>query len=483
MALSTGMDHEIELISPQEQGSIPRTAILKALAHVLSSKPFRTSKQCQMFLRYVVVHSVDGKEDSLKERVIGAEVLERPPNYNTADDPVVRIRAADVRKRLAMYYQEEGRNARIRITIPSGSYRAFFHSWDHPLETSSESSVSEAGRTRVEQVPEPLEAETAAALEKLAELSLEAPPKDLHRLHGAADGVRAVEAALPKTQRRRVARLALWCAPLVLVLGGVAAWYLATWYLGAISQKEFNLFWAPTIDQSRPPIIYVGNNAVYRLKVSFLERYEAEHPDFKPNPSGLESISTVDPKERMSFEDLEANDRDFVGIEDVASAVAISSFFKGRNVRYDLRFGQDIVFGDFRTTPVVLIGAFNNNWTLNLNDKLPYRFAMRNSDKGVEGNGHFWQTQYAENWSPREDYALITRQINQKNGEPVIAVAGVDQTGTRAAAEFVSNPGMLEAALRKLPPGWQNKQLQLVLHTTVVDHVPTGSEVIASSIQ
>jgi hypothetical protein len=479
MALSTGMDHEIELIPPQEQGSIPRAAILKALAHILSSKPFRTSKQCQVFLRYVVVHSADGKEDALKERVIGAEVLERSPNYNTADDPVVRIRAADVRKRLAMYYQEEGRNASIRITIPSGSYRAFFNALDPP----SESAVSGAGPMQLPRLPEAHEAETAAVLEKLAELSMEMQPSEAQRLHGTTGttgGTQGAEEALPARagRRRHRALMAFWCALLVVVLGGLAAWYAIE-----NSQKEFKLFWAPTIDQSRPPIIYVGNNAVYRLKASFLKRYQVEHPDFKPNPSGLETISTIDPNERMSFEDLEANDNDFVGIEDVASAVAISSFFKGKNVRYDLRFGRDIVFGDFRTTPVVLIGAFNNNWTLDLNDKLPYRFAVRNGDKGVEGEGHFWQTVYAENLSPREDYALITRQISQKNGEPVIAVAGVDQTGTRAAAEFVSNPAMLEAALRKLPSGWQNKKLQLVLHTTVVGHVPTGSEVIASSVQ
>jgi len=477
--LSTGMDHEIELIPPPEQGLIPRAAILKALVQVLSSKPFRTSKQCQMFLRYVVLHSVDGKEDALKERVIGAEVLERSPNYNTADDPVVRIRASDVRKRLAMYYQEEGRNASIRITIPSGSYRAFFSAWDHPLE----SSVSGPEPARVEQPPEPLVTESAAVLENLAKLSMEMHPldgQDGQHSREAAGGAKAAEEALPQTPRKRRPFALVAASSTLLVVLAVG---LAMWYANETSHREFNLFWAPTIGQSRPPIIYVGNNAVYRLKTGFLKRYQAKHPDFKPDPSGLESISTIDPNERMSFQDLEANDRDFVGIEDVASAVAISSFFKGRNVRYDLRFGRDIVFGDFRTTPVVLIGAFNNNWTLELNDKLPYRFAVRNGDKGVEGDGHFWQTLYTENLSPREDYALITRQINAKNGEPVIAVAGVDQTGTRAAAEFVSNPGLLETALRKLPAGWQNKQLQLVLHTTVVDHVPTGSEVIASSVQ
>jgi hypothetical protein len=33
------------------------------------------------------------------------EVFGRSPDYDTAEDPVVRLRAADVRKRLAQYYQ------------------------------------------------------------------------------------------------------------------------------------------------------------------------------------------------------------------------------------------------------------------------------------------------------------------------------------------------------------------------------------------
>ena len=39
-------------------------------------------------------------EDDLKERTLGVEVFHRPPDYDTNADPVVRLCAAEVRKRL-----------------------------------------------------------------------------------------------------------------------------------------------------------------------------------------------------------------------------------------------------------------------------------------------------------------------------------------------------------------------------------------------
>ena len=76
-------------------------AIRRALDSILQSAPFRTSKQCQDMLRYVVEHSLRDEQESLRERVIGIEVFGRTSDYDTSGDPVVRIRAADIRKRLA----------------------------------------------------------------------------------------------------------------------------------------------------------------------------------------------------------------------------------------------------------------------------------------------------------------------------------------------------------------------------------------------
>lgn len=116
----------------QETSDIPHTdeqraAIRAALEQLLSSPAFRNSKQSQRFLRYVVEHSLHGKDDQLKERNIGIEVFERAPDYDTGEDPIVRVRATEIRKRLAQYYQEGTDSGAVRIDLRSGSYRAEFH--------------------------------------------------------------------------------------------------------------------------------------------------------------------------------------------------------------------------------------------------------------------------------------------------------------------------------------------------------------------
>jgi len=80
-----------------------RAQIEGLLEDILWSAPFRTSRQCQDLFRYIVEHSLAASNGSLRERIIGIEVFGRAPDYDTAEDPVVRLRAADVRKRVAQY--------------------------------------------------------------------------------------------------------------------------------------------------------------------------------------------------------------------------------------------------------------------------------------------------------------------------------------------------------------------------------------------
>ena len=105
----------------------PRPQVEGLLEDILRSAPFRTSRQCQDLFRYIVEHSLAASDGSLRERIIGIEVFGRAPDYDTAEDPVVRLRAADVRKRLAQYYQAKSDPGEWKIEIPTGSYRAQFH--------------------------------------------------------------------------------------------------------------------------------------------------------------------------------------------------------------------------------------------------------------------------------------------------------------------------------------------------------------------
>ena len=115
------------LTPPGPPSDEARQCVKKALEEMAGSVPFRTSRQCQDLLRYIVLHSLSGEEELLRERLIGVEVFGRRPDYDQAADPVVRIRAADVRKRIALFYEAtEAATRQVKIAIPSGSYKATF---------------------------------------------------------------------------------------------------------------------------------------------------------------------------------------------------------------------------------------------------------------------------------------------------------------------------------------------------------------------
>src|SRR6202046_4215893 len=106
---------------------VSEEAFRKELTRVLSCHEFRSSKRSQEFLRYVVEHTLAGQADMLKERTIGIEVFGRSTSYEPSDDATVRVKAGDVRKRLGLYYAEEGAHNPVRIELPPGTYVPEFH--------------------------------------------------------------------------------------------------------------------------------------------------------------------------------------------------------------------------------------------------------------------------------------------------------------------------------------------------------------------
>src|ERR1700733_5608853 len=101
---------------------VSEEAVREELSRVLSCHEFRLSKRSQDFVRYVVEHTLTGREDMLKERTIGIEVFGRSTSYEPSDDATVRVKAGDVRKRLGLYYAEEGAHNPVRIELPAGTY-------------------------------------------------------------------------------------------------------------------------------------------------------------------------------------------------------------------------------------------------------------------------------------------------------------------------------------------------------------------------
>lgn len=111
------------------------------LGTILTSQAFAGCPRAQEFLNLIVHHALDGEIDQLRERMIGAEMFGRPVSYDTGSDPIVRVKASEVRKKLAQFFSEAGHTAVVRIELPSGSYVPHFTFVDPVTEPAIEAPV------------------------------------------------------------------------------------------------------------------------------------------------------------------------------------------------------------------------------------------------------------------------------------------------------------------------------------------------------
>ena len=118
-----------------------KSAALEELERLQVSPAFRQSRQAARLLRYVVENSLEGSEESLRERAIGVKVFGRDAGYDTNDDSIVRVGVADLRKRLARAYHENGVKPALFFHIPVGSYRVEFQVAEVPVEAAAATPV------------------------------------------------------------------------------------------------------------------------------------------------------------------------------------------------------------------------------------------------------------------------------------------------------------------------------------------------------
>jgi hypothetical protein len=97
-------------------------AIQMELVSIMEGTAFHGSFRSRAFIRFVVEEALAGRQDSLKERLIGVSVLGKPADYDTGADSIVRVRANEVRKRLVAHYDAIPPKAGIRIELPLGTY-------------------------------------------------------------------------------------------------------------------------------------------------------------------------------------------------------------------------------------------------------------------------------------------------------------------------------------------------------------------------
>jgi hypothetical protein len=412
-----------------EPGGNRNAEIMGQLTQIQSSHAFCNSARSKEFLSYVVEQTLAGRTDILKERSIGVDLFHRAPTYDTSEDPIVRVKAGEVRRRLAEYYAGEQQAPELQIELPVGTYIPKFR-W----------------RLSADTVPPP-------------------------------DQTLVVEQDAPRA--RFLAWKAVVAATLLVILGITAA---ITIRKNAHQTSSFDEFWAPVSTTGQPVLICVSSPVGYAISSNFYVKASRAHPGLYDSLAARNITPLqLEPDTSLKWKDVTPLIDFYVNKDDAYVATELSELFARIHKSSQTRFGSDFTYEDLRNSPAVLIGAFDNPWTVKIISDFPIVFREEGNEQWIEERAKPNQT-----WRPgvdgrraSKDFAIVARLQNSKTGQFLVIVGGVGMVGTQAAGRFVSRQGDLDAVLRTVPVGWQTKNLEIVIESDVIDGSASTPRVVA----
>jgi hypothetical protein len=392
-----------------------KAEINRQLGRMLENPHFSHSRRFPSFLRFIVQEELEGRGDQLKERSLGIEVFGRDADYDTTTDPIVRVTAAEIRKRIAQYYQESATPNELRISLPPGSYVPHF---ELPKAPAGQPSAPNG------------------------EISL-------HELQ--------IQSAMPqagpvaqKASKRVVFRSGVrlsW-----LLMGGLVLIVLACAGLAWTHPRPTNLdkFWAPVLGSADP------------VTVCFPQSHF----------NGITLRDASDPTQQHHLDEPMSG----VVLDDLQPLTSLSGMLDMRHQRYRLMGEDTATLTDLRQGPTIFIGAFDNAWTLRLTRGLRFRFGndlqmMHFWIEDTQGSHTHWgiDRQIQEATNNYRDYAIVARFKDANTGKLTVIVAGIARGGTVAAGEFLTQPGEIDALQSRAPKGWDGQNMEVVLSTEIID--------------
>jgi hypothetical protein len=363
-------------------------------------------------LRHVVEKSLAGETTTLKERALGIDVFGRAPDYDTNADPIVRGTAGEIRKKLALYYQDPEHSRELRIELNRGSYIPEFH-------------------------PAP-------------------------------------ESAVPSRRpKARITGIAAAC----LAVAIVAALLVVQWRKPALDR-----FWAPVLNVPGGVLISVAQPRVYNF------RSDARQKEIEKMIGGMSPTALASSQEAIALGELIPMWDRYMAVGDVSCLVRLASVFERRGKPYRIRSEAATSFSDLRERPSILIGAFDNEWTLRELGEM--RFTFYKDYQGLElvhdrdrpKNTDWKLVNSWPEWNISNDYAIVSRVFDVQTDRMAVVAAGITQFGTAGAGDFLTNPQYFSEATSRLPKDWKRKNLQIVLRVPVVQGITGHPQVLATYV-
>jgi hypothetical protein len=413
------MQVELPAANPAAFTEREKAAIEEQVERLLQNPYFSHSRRFPTFLRFVVRHTLSGQADAVKERTLGIEIFGRNADYDTSSDPIVRVTAAEIRKRIAQYYQEPGHDVEIRIALPAGSYVPQFH-WP-PTQ----------GKALV----------TGAA-----------EPPTIVVMPAAVDSVQAA----PKPWIRRN----LWTGAVLLL--AICFAMAGGWWWHSLRRSAFDEFWEPILNSGDPVLFCVADQNQYTA----IALRDAEDPTHQTILK--DNLSAV------VMDDLNA----VVKIAGVLQAHGTKYSLKGEGstTLSDLRNGPTVFVGAFDNAWTLRITKPLRFHFANKPDMSRLWIADSSDPNRADWFIDRAQQQATNNY---RDYAIVTRFTDSNTGKIAIIAAGVGRGGTIAAGEFLTDPAYL-AQIAGAARAAGKKNMEFVLSTEIIDGQPGTPKIEAA---
>ena len=451
--------------------NIESDEIRLALEKLLRSKYFVNAHKKQKFVRLICDYYLEGRAQELNEHILGYDVFGRDNSYNPSNDPIVRVFAHEIRKKLEAYYANEGATDPVRLEIPAGSYQPVF--------------------TR--QVMPQASDESEPAL----------PPDDLP--------------APPARRRRSLGRIAA-------VLMGLAL--LASVIVLAISNRQlrqemaradaakspaaYSSVWTAFLADKNPPLVILSNPPILRfinasdpeslVRASIPlpeETVKALRDKFVTNPevSIKESSGPTDDSdataqnkvvvERNQQSRLVLSTNVYTGMGEAIGLHYLTDFFRKASRSIQLKQSRTLSAEDLKKHNVIMLGGvWVNAWSSKLTRNEDFVFTSKGTlENRTPQAGE--EREYIPQFDRRTgnlitDYALITIKPNISEANDVMMLAGIYSQGTEAAAEYVTNPDYLDQLNQRLQAaGNVPRYFQALLKVGVENGIPTTISILA----
>jgi hypothetical protein len=246
---------------------------------------------------------------------------------------------------------------------------------------------------------------------------------------------------------------AVWVAVGALIAAAIG---LAFWAAARPASTIVDQFWAPVLRGSSPVLIGAAFVPVWSLD---------RLPGAKEPPHPQDFVELTD---------------QFVGGGDLIATSRLTAMLARLRRPYRVKLGSDVSFPDLRTGPAILVGYSYTRWR-EISSQMRFFIDGSREPIGITDNGR--PTEWTLPNLPRdrrtgEDYAIVSRVFHPDTHAMLVELAGITQYGTDAASDLVTNSDLMAEALHGAPAGWQQKNLQFVLHVKVISGAPSSPRVV-----